>query len=1079
MRRARLKNKFKQKLSGWPWASGDVNNPSDSEGNMSSSTADPNQQSRSHVGQVSLPERHRSNAPPTSPQGPPPSQPVPTKASATQICQLWKTAYENLREEDEGLIADYEAELCGSLAAGLASTISSKLDIRDRMATILQHKMDEVNKDTWRLKFGSSEVQVKDLVQPILGVINSANEYIANAASANPCASLAWAGVSFLLPLFLNPTDQGASLSEGLEYISTLIAQSRMWEDLYARRYESKMPQHEPSLPSHTAYRDALEKLYRQILKFQTVSYCYYSRHAAFRLGLDMIKWNEWDTMMGEIRDRERMFADLRDIWRDMKYDEECEKLDSRHQETTQHWQAIGADVSGLRKAIEDAQAETKRGELLRWLCTSDHSEMYNAARDLHESGTGDWLVRDSQAFKTWKKYPGSLLWLHGKPGSGKSILSSSVVRHLQDQCAADPETAMAYFFFSFSDSKKQSVAGMLASLVKQLCASRPDTPERVKSLSEYKDKGGRPETRTLEAALLATVCGFSAVFIVVDALDECPILTRERTKLLSSLGRIVAAMPGNLHILCTSRPEADIKAAMDAILSPPRRVAVDLTADREGLNQDIGLYIDTMLASTNYSLWPNKLKADAKALLIEKADGMFLYVSQQLEALKDLASDSAIRAALQNFPAGLDATYDRILQGLNQGFRAQVTSALKWLASSNRALWLEELAEIFILRPDRAVPINDAERLVKPEAILKYVSSLVVLQDTWRGPSVRLSHFSVKEYLTSARVAEDPAKQFYSFNEVDAHLHIARSCLAYHLHRSAANEDEARGLCLRHYVSSNWALHLEMVPRTLWPAEVVDAAARALGIHSNSLRLTIHRTRETFDRLILLREVSTMLQSPQCFTARRGFLQLTEMLLCGGPGVNNKCLTHENLDVALPDAVRGGSKAVVQLLLDRGAHVNARGGKYETALQAACANGRDGKHIVPLLLERGADVNIQGGMYGNALQAACLHQPSLDTIKLLLARDADVKAPGGLYGSAISAAAVMHVNGHGIIELLIRSGADANQQGGECGNALQAACAAEEIDNVRALLDHGADINAVGGEYGTALQAACVGSGI
>lgn len=254
--------------------------------------------------------------------------------------------------------------------------------------------------------------------------------------------------------------------------------------------------------------------------------------------------------------------------------------------------------------------------------------------------------MRDSQAFKTWKECPGSLLWLHGKgalaaavfrcrssanclcyqtAGSGKSILSSSVVKHLQEQCAADPETALAYFFLSFSDSKKQSVVEMLASLIKQLCASRPDTPETVKSLSEYKDKGGRPDTRTLEAALLATVRGFSAAFIVVDALDECPTLTKERAKLLSSLGRIIAAMPDNLHIICTSRPEADIKAAMSAVLSPRQRVAIDLTTDREGLDDDIGLYIDTMLASADYGLWPDELKADAKALLIEKADGMYV----------------------------------------------------------------------------------------------------------------------------------------------------------------------------------------------------------------------------------------------------------------------------------------------------------------------------------------------------------------------------------------------------------------------------------------------------------------------
>ena len=56
-------------------------------------------------------------------------------------------------------------------------------------------------------------------------------------------------------------------------------------------------------------------------------------------------------------------------------------------------------------------------------------------------------------------------------------------------------------------------------------------------------------------------------------------------------------------------------------------------------------------------------------------------------------------------------------------------------------------------------------------------------------------------------------------------------------------------------------------------------------------------------------------------------------------------------------------------MLLDRGADVNAQGGEYGNALQAALERGHD--RVVQMLLDRGADVNAQGGEYGNALQAA------------------------------------------------------------------------------------------------------------
>jgi ankyrin repeat protein len=60
-----------------------------------------------------------------------------------------------------------------------------------------------------------------------------------------------------------------------------------------------------------------------------------------------------------------------------------------------------------------------------------------------------------------------------------------------------------------------------------------------------------------------------------------------------------------------------------------------------------------------------------------------------------------------------------------------------------------------------------------------------------------------------------------------------------------------------------------------------------------------------------------------------------------------------------------------VGLLLERGADVNAQGGGYGNALQAASYMGHEA--IVGLLLENGADVNTQGGTFGTALQAASL----------------------------------------------------------------------------------------------------------
>lgn len=163
----------------------------------------------------------------------------------------------------------------------------------------------------------------------------------------------------------------------------------------------------------------------------------------------------------------------------------------------------------------------------------------------------------------------------------------------------------------------------MLSSLVRQLCARRPDTPQPIKRFDDYIARGERPDIESLEAALIAAVSGFSAVFIVVDALDECPAFDGERSRLLDCLERIIIAMPDNLHIFCTSRAEPDISMTIDELLSPPAKAAIDITQNQAGMNGDLRLYVDTVLGTKTYRSWSDDVKAKAKDILITRADGM------------------------------------------------------------------------------------------------------------------------------------------------------------------------------------------------------------------------------------------------------------------------------------------------------------------------------------------------------------------------------------------------------------------------------------------------------------------------
>jgi hypothetical protein len=161
----------------------------------------------------------------------------------------------------------------------------------------------------------------------------------------------------------------------------------------------------------------------------------------------------------------------------------------------------------------------------------------------------------------------------------------------------------------------------MLGSLIKQLCCCRPNTPQPVKDLRQHKERDHYPDMETLEATLADTIYGFSNVYLVIDALDECP-ESVEREKLLNCLLRIHMAASENLHLLCTSRKEPDIEAMLGPVLSSPSNAAVDLSVYKNAVDHDIGLYIDKTLASSRYDSWKD-FKAEVRATLIENADGM------------------------------------------------------------------------------------------------------------------------------------------------------------------------------------------------------------------------------------------------------------------------------------------------------------------------------------------------------------------------------------------------------------------------------------------------------------------------
>lgn len=203
---------------------------------------------------------------------------------------------------------------------------------------------------------------------------------------------------------------------------------------------------------------------------------------------------------------------------------------------------------------------------------------------------------------------------------------SAPAFHSLTSSCENSPYNALAYYYFSFTEQPGQDASRMLSSMIRQLCGARPDSPSWLSNLgSTFRDKGARPTLEHLEGTLWNAVEGFDAVYRIVDALDECTTSKGARATLMKSLVRLQKCSPPNVHILVTSRKEPDIEAALDRVpLASEEKI--DLFQFREAMNHDMDIYLQQKLDSPEFDNVSEDTKLRARSLLLEKADGMYVY---------------------------------------------------------------------------------------------------------------------------------------------------------------------------------------------------------------------------------------------------------------------------------------------------------------------------------------------------------------------------------------------------------------------------------------------------------------------
>jgi hypothetical protein len=203
-------------------------------------------------------------------------------------------------------------------------------------------------------------------------------------------------------------------------------------------------------------------------------------------------------------------------------------------------------------------------------------------------------------------------------------LARSAIIQDVERMHAAGLAT-MAYYYFDFRDVKKQDCYGLLTSLVSRLSAES-DSCHNILSELYSKNMNGtlEPDIDSLKECMtdMLNLPGQGPIYIIVDALDECPNLSGRpsaRDEVLELIGELVDLEHPNLHLCVASRPETDIRVALE----PLTTLKISLH-DEAGQKEDIVEYIKSAVyLDRNMKRWKEEDKQLVVATLSVKVDGM------------------------------------------------------------------------------------------------------------------------------------------------------------------------------------------------------------------------------------------------------------------------------------------------------------------------------------------------------------------------------------------------------------------------------------------------------------------------
>ncbi|EED17198.1 Pfs, NACHT and Ankyrin domain protein [Talaromyces stipitatus ATCC 10500] len=345
--------------------------------------------------------------------------------------------------------------------------------------------------------------------------------------------------------------------------------------------------------------------------------------------------------------------------------------------------------MAGGVKTLTEKHHIQEQQAILEWLTQVDYTSQQNDFISKRQLGTGQWLL-DSNEFQGWIAQTNQILFCPGIPGAGKTIPTSTVVDYLHGRFPDNTTIGIAYIYCNFRQQEEQRPMNVLSSILKQFAQGHNIISECVKILlKKHKSKMSRPSFREISDVLCSIIEDFSHAFIIIDALDECPIAGGMLSSLLLEIFNLQAKTRANLFAPSRFIPKIEEEFK--------RKGAVSL--EIRASDNDVQIYLDDKISRLSLFVGKNpELEDRVKKAVITAADGMFLLATPHLNSLEDKVNPRQVENALKKLPKETNA-YSQAYQQAMERIQSQLPSfcdlafkTLAWISHTKRPLAPKEL---------------------------------------------------------------------------------------------------------------------------------------------------------------------------------------------------------------------------------------------------------------------------------------------------------------------------------------------------------------------------------------------------